>query len=113
MTRRTYREEIGMASAFEMPEDKRDNKRQRLLLTAQMEFVDGVRDVHLLNISATGAKLDSDQAPAPDEIVVLVCGGLRVPGRVAWVTDCRFGVAFDKPIDARQLVTRGQQHLAG
>lgn len=102
-----------MASAFEMPEEKRDNRRQRLLLTAQMEFVDGLRDVHLLNISPTGAKLDSDQAPTRDEAVTLICGGLRVPGRVAWVADCRFGVSFDKPIDARQLITRGQQHLAG
>ena len=102
-----------MASAFEMPEDKRDTKRQRLLLSAQMEFVDGLRDVHLLNISATGAKLDCDQPPSTAEAATLICGGLRVAGRVAWVADCRFGVAFDKPIDARQLITRGQQHLAG
>ena len=100
-----------MASAFEMPEDKRNIQRERLLLTAQMEFVDGVRDVHLLNISALGAKLDSEQTPTPDERVTLICGGLRVTGSVAWIDQNRFGVSFDKPIDARQVVARGQQHL--
>ncbi len=100
-----------MASAFEMPEDKRDGDRARLLLTAQMEFVDGVRDVHLLNISALGAKLDCEQVPTHDERVTLICGGLRVSGSVAWIDQNRFGVSFDKPIDARQLIARGQQHL--
>lgn len=102
-----------MASAFEMPDDKRHMERQRLLLTAQMEFVDGVRDVHLLNISALGAKLDSDQTPTPDERVTLICGGLRVTGTVAWIDDHRFGVSFDKPIDARQVVVRSRRNLAG
>lgn len=97
-----------MASAFEMPEDKRDTRRQRLLLTAQMAFADGTREVHLLNISATGAKLDCEVAPSQDEAVTLICGGLRVPGRVAWVDELRFGVAFDTPIDAKQLIAREQ-----
>lgn len=101
-----------MASVFEMPWDKRDNRRERLLLTARMEFVDGVRDVHLLNISVMGAKLDCDQAPTSDEPVTLICGGLRIAGHVAWVDEQRFGVAFDKPIDARQLIDRGRKHLA-
>lgn len=100
-----------MASAFEMPEDKRDEQRQRLLLTAQMEFEDGLRDIHLLNISATGAKLDCELAPASGEAVTLICGGLRVPAHVAWVDGSRFGVAFDTPIDAKQLIARGRQHL--
>ena len=45
------------ASAFELPQDKRDNKRSRLLLTARMECHQGVVEVHLLNISHSGAKL--------------------------------------------------------
>jgi hypothetical protein len=102
-----------MASAFEMPEDKRDTKRERLLLTAQMVFVDGTRDVHLLNISARGAKLDSGQPPMRDEAVTLICGGMRIAGRIAWVDETRFGVAFDLPIDPRDLIVRGRQHLAG
>ena len=101
------------ASAFEMPEDKRDNRRQRLLLTAQMEDVQGLRDVHLLNISGTGAKVDADEVPMEGEQVTLICVGQRIPGRVAWVSDTRFGIAFDMPIDATALVARGQSHLAG
>ncbi|WP_419827572.1 PilZ domain-containing protein [Sphingomonas sp.] len=102
-----------MASAFEMPEDKRDSRRQRLLLTAQMDFEDGTRDVHLLNISATGAKLDCEAAPSHGEAVTLICGGLRVAGHVAWIDEMRFGIAFDMPIDAKQLIARGQRHLHG
>ena len=101
------------APAFELPADKRDTKRQRLLLTAQIEDVHGVRDIHLLNISATGAKADADETPVQGDKVTLLCGGLRVAGRIAWVDEHRFGIAFEMPIDARSLLTRGQQHLAG
>lgn len=102
-----------MASAFEMPEDKRDNRRQRLLLSAQMIDAGGTRAVHLLNISGTGAKLDADEVPMQDEQVTLLCGGLTIPARVAWVAETRFGIAFDMPIDVAALLQRGQSHLAG
>src|ERR1700754_2236884 len=100
------------ASAFELPQDKRDNKRSRLLLTALMEGDQGLVEVHLLNISHSGAKLDTEEPPARDEHVVLIHEDLRVGGRVAWVEDHRFGVAFDEPIDERHLITRSQQHLS-
>ena len=101
------------ASAFELPYDKRDTKRSRLLLTAQMESEHGTSPVHLLNISAAGAKLDTETPPARGERVTLVHDDLRVSGVVAWVEEHRFGLAFDAPIDQRFLVTRGQQHLSG
>ncbi len=100
------------ASAFELPEDKRDNKRSRLLLTAQMECSAGIIEVHLLNISHSGAKLDSATPPGRDEHVVLVHEDLRVNGRVAWVEENRFGIAFDTPIDERFLIRRSQQHIS-
>ena len=101
--------EAGMAaSAFELPEDKRDNKRSRLLLTAQMECSAGIIEVHLLNISHTGAKLDAATPPARDERVVLVHDKLRADGRVAWVEETRFGVAFDTPIDEHFLARHNQ-----
>lgn len=99
------------ASAFELPQDKRDNKRSRLLLKAHMECDRGRIEVHLLNISHSGAKLDADTPPAQGEPVTLIHGDLTVGGKVAWVEDNRFGVAFDAAIDARFLVNRGQQHL--
>jgi hypothetical protein len=100
-------------SAFELPEDKRDNKRSRLLLTARMECALGVVEVHLLNISQTGAKLDAEVPPMQEERIVLLHGDLRINGRVAWVEDHRFGVAFDTPIDESFIVRRGQQHVQG
>lgn len=100
------------ASAFGLPEDKRDNKRSRLLLTAQMECSAGIIEVHLLNISHTGAKLDAATPPARDEHVVLVHEDLRVGGRVAWVEDTRFGLAFDTPVDEHHLIRRSQVHLS-
>lgn len=101
------------ASAFELPQDKRDNKRLRLLLTAQMECDRGTVEVHLLNISHSGAKLDADRAPARGETVTLIHGELKVAGKVAWVEDTRFGVAFDHSIDERFLADQGQHHLNG
>jgi hypothetical protein len=99
------------ASAFELPEDKRNNKRSRLLLTATMECAHGIIEVHLLNVSHSGAKLDAEVPPARGEMVVLIHGDLRVGGTVAWVEDNRFGVAFDHSIDERFLVSRSRQHL--
>ncbi len=101
------------ASAFDLPQDKRDNKRSRLLLTAHMDCARGQIEVHLLNISHSGAKLDSDTPPARGEHVTLTHDDLVVGGTVAWVEDNRFGLAFDASIDERFLVNRGQQHLNG
>jgi hypothetical protein len=101
------------ASAFELPYDKRDAKRSLLLLTAQMESERGTSEVHLLNISAAGAKLDGELPPVRGERVTLVHGDLRVGGTIAWVEDHRFGMAFDTPIEERFLIARGQQHLSG
>ncbi len=101
------------ASAFDLPQDKRDNKRSRLLLTARMECSMGVVEVHLLNLSHSGAKLDCEIPPARDEHVVLVHEDLRVSGRVAWVEDHRFGIAFDAPIDESHLVDKSRQHISG
>ena len=101
------------ASAFDLPLDKRDNKRSRLLLTAQMVCDQGIVDVHLLNVSHSGAKLDADVPPPRGSIVTLIHGELKVGGKVAWVEDNRFGIAFDHAIDERFLVNRGQQHLNG
>lgn len=99
--------------AFEMPADQRESKRSRLLLTAHMECAAGTVEVHLLNISQSGAKLDSETPPASGESVVLLHNDLKVSGRIAWVEDSRFGIAFDQPIDERYLITRGQHHLQG
>jgi hypothetical protein len=101
------------ASAFELPLDKRDNKRSRLRLTAKMECGHGTIEVHLLNISHSGAKLDADVPPASGEPIVLIHREMRVAGKVAWVEDNRFGLAFDAPIDERLLVSQGQKHLHG
>jgi hypothetical protein len=101
------------AHAFEMPEDKRDAKRSRLLLSAQMQCAAGTVEVHLLNISQSGAKLDCETPPASGESVVLLHNDLKVSGRIAWVEENRFGMAFDQPIDERYLITRGQHHIQG
>jgi hypothetical protein len=101
------------ASAFELPLDKRDNKRSRLLLTATMECDHGTIQVHLLNISHSGAKLDAERAPTRGETVTLIHGELTVSGKVAWVEETRFGMAFDHSIDERFLLNQGQHHLNG
>lgn len=81
------------------PIDQRVARRVRVLLSATIESADGERVAHLLNISSTGAKLDADEPPSPDEAVTLVRGGIRAPGRVSWVESHRFGVHFDARLD--------------
>lgn len=58
---------------------------------------------HVLNISHSGALVHAAGTMATGSKIVLVCGSLKIPGRIAWVDGARAGVAFDYGIPAIQL----------
>ena len=80
--------------------DNRASKRQGVLRGWLMAVAGARRRAHLLNVSETGAKLDADDVPAVGETILLHRDEHALPGRVNWVQDHRFGIAFDARLDS-------------
>lgn len=59
----------------------------------------------LLDLSGTGAKIGAIAVPRVGDPVVVEWEGEGLPGRCAWATSCRYGVAFDRPIVGHRLVS--------
>lgn len=83
---------------------KRDDKRSRVFLSAEVDSGSGPVAVRIRDISRTGALLESDFAPAGGDTVTLSCGTTSLPARVAWADRGWFGVEFDKPLLVGKLV---------
>ncbi len=77
---------------------KRDDKRARVFLSAQVVSGSGPVNVRVRDISSTGALLDSDHVPAKGETVTLNCGATSLQARVAWADRGCFGVEFYTPL---------------
>lgn len=61
--------------------------------------------VHLLDISAQGARLHAGQALGPGIRMTLTCSAVRTTGEVRWVDASRAGIRFDVPLIASELDT--------
>lgn len=89
----------------------RSNDRNSLLLKAVLRFPTSKAEgeVRVRNLSSGGLMAEAAVQASRDEIVEVNLKNLGwVTGRVAWVAESRFGVAFDYPIDpkaARQSIS--------
>lgn len=92
------------AKLNELPEDQRGRRRSRVRLAAALEAGGKSMKANLLNLSTGGAQLDAETPPAVGTEFVLTRGDLRAHGRVVWVSDHRFGMAFDQPVDEALIV---------
>lgn len=89
---------------------KRSNDRNSLLLKAVLRFpasrAEG--EVRVRNLSSGGLMAEAAIQASRGEVVEVNLKSLGwITGRVAWVAESRFGVAFDYPIDpkaARQSI---------
>src|SRR5262245_39061086 len=84
---------------------RRVEPRAYLHLPASVEALEGRSSVSLLDVSRTGARLESDCLPVTGKDVVLRCGSLDTFGTVVWNASGRCGVQFDEPIGGRDLMT--------
>ena len=96
---------------------QRLRKRDSLFLTAQLTFVGTEpREVRVRNLSEGGMMAEVDRIVDVATPVSLVLRGIgEVRGKVAWCTEGRIGIAFDRPIDphkARKPVGQGK-HASG
>jgi hypothetical protein len=88
---------------------KRVQNRDSLFVKAVLRFpVSGdEREVRVRNISSGGLMAEAPlRTPRGDPIEVQLRNIGWVSGKVAWVAESRFGIAFDYPIDPKMLAVR-------
>jgi hypothetical protein len=91
---------------------KREPKRSRVFLSAQVDAGSGSASVRIRDISTTGALLESDLAPKGGETLELICGSTTLRARVAWADRGWFGVEFFTPLVVGDLVDAAGTKLA-
>lgn len=82
----------------------RRNKRSLVLIAARLRINGELAEVRLRNLSCNGALLESDLPPAVGSEVVFERGETISPARVAWVSNTRFGVQFDRAIEESEVL---------
>jgi PilZ domain len=104
----------GQMDAESKSESQRSNNRNSLLLKAVLRFPASAqeREVRVRNLSSGGLMAEAPIQASRGEIVEINLKALGwITGKVAWVAESRFGIAFDYPVDpkaARQNVTSSQ-----
>ncbi len=83
---------------------KREPKRWRVFLSAEVESGLESFSARIRDISETGALLESDFVPTPGETLRLTCGDAHAEGKVMWADRGWFGVEFLVPLEGDDLV---------
>jgi len=82
-----------------------DRGRDSLFLLARLKVVDWDTElsVRVRNLSAGGLMAELPEPVPPDCVVQIELRGLGwLNGRVAWQTEGRAGISFDRPIDPQR-----------
>jgi hypothetical protein len=83
---------------------KRDQKRSRVFLVAQVDCGRGPIEARIRDISRSGALLESTATQQAGAKVRLTCGGAHLDARVAWAEDGCFGLEFETPLLVGKLI---------
>ena len=84
---------------------RREHPRAYLVLPAFAEALSGHLHIVVLDVSRTGARLESDRLPAVGKEIILRCGGIDTFGTIVWAASGRCGMQFDEPISVQDLKT--------
>jgi hypothetical protein len=84
-------------------EDRRLHPRVEVALPAFLQAGETRHAVHLLDLSAGGAKLKCTASLATGTPVTLDCGTLCRTAVVRWQTGGAVGLCFDSELDAREI----------
>jgi hypothetical protein len=83
--------------------DRRLYARTQLALPAFLQAHGARHAVHLLDLSAGGAKLKCSANVSVGTAVILDCGTLGGPAVVRWQNEGVLGLCFDNPLDGREV----------
>jgi hypothetical protein len=78
----------------------------KVMLTGQVSSRRGATACRVVDISRGGACLDAERAHAIGEEVAFTRGTLQAKGRIVWSRGKRFGVRFNEPIRATELLVQ-------
>ena len=90
---------------------KRDPKRSRVFLSAEIDPGTGPVEARIRDISSTGALIESDLLPEPGDMLQVLCGKACLQARVAWGDNGWFGVEFETPLLMSRLVDSAGSRL--
>lgn len=90
---------------------KREPKRSRVFLVAQVDSGNGPVEARVRDISRSGALMESDIAQQAGASVRLICGGAHIDARVAWAEDGCFGLEFETPLLVGELIDQSGSKL--
>ena len=82
---------------------RRGAAREVIPLVAVFTTLTRSHSAELIDISATGARLQSPYGPEKGEEVLFSVDRLRAFGTVAWTHEDEFGIAFDVPVIADEV----------
>lgn len=82
----------------------RAEPRMKVMLTGELSSRRGAFPCRVLDISRGGACLDADRAHEAGEEVCFRRGELQAKARIMWARGRRFGIRFDEPIRATELL---------
>ena len=82
----------------------RASRRLKVFQPATLDGPTGSARIHLLDVSASGARGHMADPPSEGERVVLECEGVSLQAVVRWRDGNRFGLSFDEPLTDVQLV---------
>lgn len=106
---------IASVLGFRGRPEARQDERSRILLQAKMLSGGNPSSVYLLDLSRRGALGHAEEPPQPSEIVWIVCRGIEMLARTAWVRGNRFGLAFDTHLPTARydiLLKEGRRGLS-
>jgi hypothetical protein len=106
---------IASALGLKRRPDLRQSERSRVLLTAKMLVSGRPCPIHLLDLSRHGALAHATEPPQNGEIVWVVCRGVELLARTAWIRGNRFGLAFDSGLPLAKyeiLLKEGRRALS-
>ena len=86
--------------------EQRHSSRTHLFVMATLCWSAGTTPVHIRNMSAKGALIESALLPRPGSPVVLKRGSLEVGGRVAWSAVRQAGLAFGALVNVPDWITK-------
>lgn len=92
---------------------RRASARLRTRLAGRMMLLDGTQHCILVDISLTGARVQTSKPVRLGVEAVLIWGDFETFGQVVWATDTHCGLALDDPItDTVLLGTRQLDQVA-
>lgn len=105
-------EQIPASEADASPATERRSRRAPVLLAGTVEVDRRKKPVKIRNFSSEGALIEGDALPKEGSTSVFTRNDLRLKVKVVWVQGRYAGIAFERPLDADEVLRHVPQPRA-